>query len=497
VLFIFTDEQRQDTLKVYGNRKIKTPNLDRLAQESVVFTQAYVTQPVCTPARATILSGLYPHTNGCIENNVPLKKEVPTIAEMMEGGDYVKGYFGKWHLGDEEIPQHGFEEHWISIEEMYKRYYTREEYKAAKASYHIFLKRHGFKPDAENSGYPVFSRHFAARLPEEYCKPAFLAGEVCRFIRENREGNFLIYLNFLEPHMPFFGPYDGMYKPEDVDLPPNFNALPDPSSPIRYRYMAEYFRRHGWSDREGKHGTLESEWEWRYLISRYWGLVSLVDSHVGRILKTLTECGLEENTVIVYTSDHGDMMGSHRLAGKMVMYEEAVKVPLLIKIPWLKNQPRLLEHPVSQIDLVPTILDLLGMPLPTHLQGTSWYPCLKGDREWEKKPIFIEWNGRDGDLWLDGPTYGFPEKELRKATGARIRTVITPDGWKLNLSETGEHELYHLKKDPCETQNLYHRREYRETIQRLSAYIKGWQEQTGDEAHVAGDELAEGEEVRG
>ncbi len=117
IIFIFTDEQRQDTLKVYGNWRIKTPNLDKLAQESVVFTQAYVTQPVCTPSRASILTGLYPHTNGCIENNIPLRKEIPTIAEMMEGEDYIKGYFGKWHLGDEEIPQHGFEEQWISIEE--------------------------------------------------------------------------------------------------------------------------------------------------------------------------------------------------------------------------------------------------------------------------------------------------------------------------------------------------------------------------------------------
>jgi len=484
LLFIFTDEQRQDTLRVYGNRKIKTPNLDKLAQESVVFTQAYVTQPVCTPSRASILTGLYPHANGCIENNIPLKREIPTIAEMMEGEDYVKGYFGKWHLGDEEIPQHGFEECWISIEEMYKHYYTKEEYKAAKASYHTFLEKHGFKPDAENSGYPVFSRGFAARLPEQYSKPAFLAREVCRFIREHRDQPFLIYLNFLEPHMPFFGPYDGMYRPEDVDLPKNFNALPGPDSPVKHRYLVRYYREHGWSDREGKHGVLETEWDWRYLISRYWGLVSLVDTHVGKILTTLAECGLEKNTVVIYTSDHGDMMGSHRLAEKMVMYQEAVKVPLLIKIPWLKNLPQMVEHPVSQIDLVPTILDILEMPLPSHLQGKSWYPYLRRDKSWEKEPIFIEWNGRDGDRWLGGPTYGFPEEELQRATGARIRTVITPDGWKLNLSEIGEHELFNLKEDPGETRNLYREKGHQKTIQRLSAYIKQWQRETADEVKL-------------
>ena len=485
VLFIFTDEQRQDTLRIYGNRKIKTPNLDKLAQESVVFTQAYVTQPVCTPSRASILTGLYPHTNGCVENNIPLKREIPTIAEMMETEEYVKGYFGKWHLGNEEIPQHGFEEQWVSIEEMYKGYYTKEEYKAAKASYHKFLEKHGFKPDAENSGYPVFSRRFAAKLPVQYSKPAFLAGEVCRFLQQNKDRPFLIYLNFLEPHMPFFGPYDGMYKPDEVDLPANFNALPGPDSPIKYRYLVNYYREHGWPDRENKHGILKNEWEWRYLISRYWGLVSLVDTYVGKILETLARLDLEKNTVVVYTSDHGDMMGSHRLGAKMVMYEEACKVPLFIRIPWLKRFPRVVEQPVSQIDLVPTILDLLEMSIPSSLQGKSWYPYLRGDKPWEKEPIFLEWNGRDGDRWLAGPSYGFPEQELRKATGARVRTVITPDGWKLNLSEIGEHELFNLREDPLETHNCYCEKQYREVVQKLSDYIKQWQKETNDRVRLA------------
>jgi len=481
LLFIFTDEQKQETLRVYGNRKIKTPNLDRLAEESVVFTRAYVTQPVCTPSRSSIMTGLYPHTNGCIENNVPLKPEVPTIAEMVEDEDYLKAYFGKWHLGDEEIPQHGFEV-WVSIEEMYKGYYTKEEYRAAKASYHIFLEEHGFKPDAQNSGYPVFSRGFAARLPEEYSKPAFLAGEVCRFLRENRDRPFILYLNFLEPHMPFFGPYDGMYRPEDVDLPENFDFPPGPDSPIKSRYLARYYRDHGFADREGEHRTLRTEWEWRYLISRYWGLVSLVDTHVGRILDTLAELGLDERTVVVFTSDHGDMMGSHRLVAKMVMYEEACKVPLLVKVPWLKGSSGLVEHPVSQIDLVPTLLDILGMPIPPHLEGRSWYPFLRGDRPWPEEPVFIEWNGRDGDLWVGGPSYGFLEEELRRAEGARIRTVVTPEGWKLNLSEIGEHELYNLEQDPLETRNLY--REGRKVVERLYSYIRRWQEMTEDDVEL-------------
>ncbi|HDM78359.1 MAG TPA: hypothetical protein ENG51_18145 [Deltaproteobacteria bacterium] len=319
----------------------------------------------------------------------------------------------------------------------------------------------------------------------QYSKPAFLAGEVCRFLQQNKDRPFLIYLNFLEPHMPFFGPYDGMYKPDEVDLPANFNALPGPDSPIKYRYLVNYYREHGWPDRENKHGILKNEWEWRYLISRYWGLVSLVDTYVGKILETLARLDLEKNTVVVYTSDHGDMMGSHRLGAKMVMYEEACKVPLFIRIPWLKRFPRVVEQPVSQIDLVPTILDLLEMSIPSSLQGKSWYPYLRGDKPWEKEPIFLEWNGRDGDRWLAGPSYGFPEQELRKATGARVRTVITPDGWKLNLSEIGEHELFNLREDPLETHNCYCEKQYREVVQKLSDYIKQWQKETNDRVRLA------------
>ena len=120
ILFIFTDEQRQDTLGAYWNRLIKTPNLDALAQKSLVFDHAYVTQPICTPARASILTGVYPHSCEMYENNRVLPSDVLTIAEMIEDEGYIKAYFGKWHLGNEEIPQRGFEQKWVSIEEMYK-----------------------------------------------------------------------------------------------------------------------------------------------------------------------------------------------------------------------------------------------------------------------------------------------------------------------------------------------------------------------------------------
>ena len=122
LLFLWTDQQRADTMGVYGNSKIQVPNLNKLARESAVFQNAYVSQPVCTPSRSTVMTGLWPHQNGCTENNVALRAEIPCLSEMVEDPDYTKAYYGKWHLGDEVFAQHGFDE-WVSIEDGYAAHY--------------------------------------------------------------------------------------------------------------------------------------------------------------------------------------------------------------------------------------------------------------------------------------------------------------------------------------------------------------------------------------
>ncbi len=145
LLFLFTDQQRYDTLRIYGNDRIRTPNLDRFSDRCAVFKRAYVTQPVCTPSRASLLTGLYPHNNGCIGNNIVLVPEIPTISEMIAGSGYIAAYMGKWHLGDETIKQHGFDE-WVSTEE-YRESLTKEEYWPINSNYYHFLCKNGFKPD--------------------------------------------------------------------------------------------------------------------------------------------------------------------------------------------------------------------------------------------------------------------------------------------------------------------------------------------------------------
>ncbi len=477
LLFIFTDEQRFDTLACYGNQRIEMPNLNRLASQSVVFDRAYVSQPVCTPSRATLMTGLWPHTHGLTENNLALPAQTRCLPELGAFGDYATGYFGKWHLGDEIFAQHGFTE-WRSIDDAYAAYYSAGRDRDARSTYHHWLTSHGLSP---RNGQK-FSRKEAARLPEELGKPAYLAEEARQFIRQHAGHPWMLMVNFLEPHMPFFGPRDGQYEPQSLPLPENYNDVPAENQPLKLRLFQEYYLRHG-------HGgmPLQTEADWRRLMANYWGLCSLVDTHVGRILSALEESGQADNTIIVFTSDHGDMMGSHRLLAKCVMFEEAIRVPLLIRLPGQRTGRRIAPA-VSHIDLVPTLLELMDQPIAPELQGHSLVPAMMG-RATPSGEIFVEWNGRNGGLGADvadqfvppewASHFGSPA-QLLAAIGDPVRTVLTPDGWKYNWSAGGQHELYNLHSDPCERHNRAGERDLRSLCRGLSDRIHRWREETGD-----------------
>jgi len=471
LLFLFTDEQRFDTMACYGNRHIRTPHLNALAEQSVVFENAYCTQPVCTPSRSSIMTGLYPHSTGCLANNVPLKPETPTIAEMLPD-DYRCAYYGKWHLGDEIIPQHGFPD-WVSIEDLYREFYSRPEYLDRFSSYHHFLVENGFTPDRESCGGRVFARRTVANLDERFTKAGFLGREAARFIPENRDRPFALYVNFLEPHMPFTGPFNDLYPPESLPVESHFLQPPADSASLLHRRMAAHYMGSTWGGHD-----LTTEAGWRRIRANYWGLVTLVDRAVGRILAALDESGLAENTIVVFTSDHGDMMGDHGILAKCVMYEEAMKVPLLMRVPWLGREQRLVTGRVSQIDLVPTLLDLMGVGLPDGLQGESRSAVLRGETTLAGSDVFVEWNGRDGReaaMPLDAP-----DEEGNRAAGATWRTVVSADGWKLNLSAGDRCELYDLNADPCERTNRFDDPAQRGRVRDLIERIGRWQTRTGD-----------------
>jgi arylsulfatase A-like enzyme len=256
-------------------------------------------------------------------------------------------------------------------------------------------------------------------------------------------------------------------------LPANFTDPLEENEPLRYRVIREYCRT--------KYGDKEDDI--RQLIARYWGLVTQVDRSVGAILRTLENLGLAENTIVVYTSDHGDMMGSHHMVEKSVMYEEAVRIPWLMRIPRLKGGSAVTK-PVSQIDMIPTLLDLFGVDCDRDFPGQSLVPLIKG-KAVAREDVLIQWNPNSGALKVKkGGTKLASEAALKHIENEHSRAVISPDGWKLCLSDVDKSQLFNLREDPGETQNLFDSGVYQDIILKLTKKIHKWQDQVKDAVKV-------------
>ncbi len=479
LLFIFTDQQRPDTLAAYAGvppdvgqaNLVEAPNLNALAESATVFERACCAQPVCTPSRATLLTGLYPHTHGCIENNTALSPAMPTLAEMISP-EYARAYMGKWHLGDEIFAQRGFDT-WLGTEDNYRKHYSRPEYAERFSDYHHYLIAQGFEPDKVSVGQRIFSRERACRMPEPHTKARFTGRAAAEFIRANAGRPWVLYAGFLEPHPPYLGPLDDHYPPEAVPDGPTFLRPPPGDAPLVNQLLSAGHR--SLTDEDGQ--DLRTEAGWRKTRTKYLGNVTLVDRAVGDMLQALEDSGQAQDTIVVFTSDHGDQMGDHGLLGKTVMYEESQRVPLLLRAPWLERAPRRVSQPINQVDLVPTLLELLDQPVPAHIQGRSRAAALAAGQPWADD-VIVEWNGVTGR----GP--GKVKRPLSPKDEVRVnsprRSLISPDGWKATFSAAGEGELYHLAEDPHEQRNLFAEPAHRARIENLAARLRAWQAQTDD-----------------
>jgi arylsulfatase A-like enzyme len=464
VLLLWTDQHRADTMPYASNPIIQTPTFARLAAQSFVFPGARCTQPVCTPSRGSIMTGLWPHAHGSIQNNIPLRADAKCIAEMLPSG-YSTAYMGKWHLGSEITAQHGFKE-WISIEDgIYREFYANPEDKKRRSSYHYFLLKNGFPPDEleEGTKIPLFSRTMAAAMAEQYTKSHFLAGEAERFLRERRDGApFFLSVNTLEPHPPTYGPLNGYYNPKDMPTGPAFGVPVGKDASELHRRAYERLHAGGY-----KNHPFTTRDDLKRIKADYYGLITMVDRAFARVLKALDDSGQADNTIIVYTSDHGEMAGDHFLMQKSVFYQEATNVPLMFHVPWLSREQVRFDGPVSNIDLVPTILDLMGAEVPSHLQGRSNAGVLHDPKAWKQQDVVIEWHGEDDRHDEDG------------------RSLVATDGWKLNLYRGNTPELYDLSTDPGELHNVIHAAANADRVKRMSEQLRGWQVQHNDKIPLA------------
>ncbi|MFW6309402.1 MAG: sulfatase-like hydrolase/transferase [bacterium] len=427
VIFIFSDQQRWDTMGCYGQELDVTPNLDRMAKEGVLFENAFTCQPVCGPARACLQTGKYATEIGCFRNNVALPQDHKTLAHWFSEADYSLSYIGKWHLAstgglaDIDIgPEMNYQTEPIPLEQRggWKDYWL--------ASDLLEFTSHGFEGHmfdgnmnkVEFQGYRVDKQ---TDFILEYLKN-----------REDEEDPFFLFTSFLEPHHQndqnkYVGPKNSREKFADYKVP---------------------------GDLKGTEG------DWKENYPDYLGCCHSIDKNVGRILKELENQGIDEETIIIYTSDHGSHFRTRNGEYKRACHEGCTHIPMLIRGPGFKGGKRI-EELVSLIDLPTTLLKSAGLKVPEYMQGYPLQELVEGNVERWRDEVFIQIS--------------------ESHTGRAIRTKR----WKYSVRAPGkdgriysksniyvEDFLYDLKKDPHEKNNLVDDPEYVQVREELSAKLK-------------------------
>jgi arylsulfatase A-like enzyme len=455
LLVLMTDQQRTDTLGFLGRTPCRTPNLDRVAREGVVFSNALTPTPLCSPARASIHTGRYAHSHRCIDNCVQPAGGTPTglpgldpaertLSELLTAGGVACSHSGKWHLGRENERQRDF-----------VRFTSHRD-----PAYLEGLRRRGIKWDEMGVFEDLEYRQgapFCGRSPlsADDNRDAFVARNAVSMLDDLASGKnpFALWCSFYGPHQPFSvpAPWDRMYRPEDVVLPPNFTD----DCTGKPAHVA-------WDRLNHKPNALD-EAGWRRVLAHYWGYVSFLDSLFGKVLDRLVELGLWENTAVVFISDHGEMLGDHRMFGKgLCFYDGIMRTPLMIRVPGCRGG-RVEEGLANLIDFVPTALDILGQPIPASVQGRSHLPCVRDGAPTGQDAVFGEHHGRPG-----------PERKLMAG-----RMVRTRDH-KFCLYTTGEEELYDLAADPGELVNLAGDSRCGAVKADLRKRLEDWMRRTGD-----------------
>jgi arylsulfatase A-like enzyme len=428
VLFLLTDQERYD-LTAPGS-VVETPNLDRLSEEGMRFTRAYTPISICSSARASLLTGLYPHNHGMLNNaheadaiqpNLP--PELPTFGELLSEAGYTNAYVGKWHVGLDQGPgDFGFEyrggadrHHDADLAGDFESYREELGVDVSEEELEERIYTGGEKPTLVAATDPV---------PVEATRPYYIAERAIERLREGFEEPYLLRADLYGPHHPYVvpEPYASMYDPDAIELPPSYAETFDGKPAVQEQYLhyrgADAFDRGTWSE----------------AIAKYWGFTTLIDDQIGRILDALEEEGLED-TMVIHTSDHGDFTGGHRQFNKgPLMYEDTYRIPLQVRWPGEVEASSVCEEFVSLHDLMPTFLDLADVEVP-DVDGRSIRPLLSGEtpEDWPDAH-FAEYHGDEFGLYS--------------------QRMLRAKGYKYVHNAPDRNELYDLGADPHELNNL-------------------------------------------
>ena len=493
-LLIITDQHRADHLGCYGNPVIRTPNIDRLASNGTRFDRFYVATPICMPNRATLMTGRMPSLHGARQNGIPLPLTATTFVDIMRAGGYHTALIGKCHLqsisgnvptigmpladpnklpppnhlreADQSWPNHGrydqeLRSTWMDHPdfELALPYYGFDHVDLAVGHgdevvghYYRWLKQRYADADSLRGAWNqlpennyIAPQAWRTRVPEELYPTAYVAERTMMYLehyaRTDRNRPFLLQCSFPDPHHPFTPPgrYWDMYDPQAIALPPSFNSVERPIPPHLQALYEE--RSQNTANRDGQRVFAITDREAREAIALTYGMISMIDDAIGSILGWLKMLRLDEDTIIIFTSDHGDFMGDHQLLLKGALhYRGLVRVPFIWSDPKSESQGYVSNGLCGTLDIARTILSRAGLEGHNGMQGISLLPAVNGEAIGHDS-LIIEEHQRRGYM-------GLPNN-------FRARSLITRDN-RLTLYEGAEWgELYDLINDPDESNNLW------------------------------------------
>lgn len=498
-LFIITDQHRADHLGCYGNNVVHTPNIDALAETGKRFDNFHVANPICMSNRASILTGRMPSLHGVRHNGIPLSKDDTTFVEVLKAAGYETALIGKSHIqamtglpstssyeleDDMQAPHADLKEasHRSRTgneydQELSDRWRDNPDHRVATpfygfdqvliandhadrvtGDYEIWLRKQ--REDADtlrgpNNALPddryTAPQAWRTRLPEELYPTRYVAQKTSEYLenyaRGARDNPFFVTMSFPDPHHPFTPPgkYWDMYDPEDIELPESFGKGDLP--PLKAMREA---RERNTDNRKGQDPFAVNEREAREIIALTYGSISLIDDAVGSVLRTLKEHGLDKNTVICFTSDHGDYMGDHGLMLKLLLhYRSLIRVPFIWHDPMSDRTGDTDSRLFSSIDIAPSILKRSGIQPYNGVQGIDFLSKEASKR----RGLLIEEDSQRKMVAFEKPQ--------------RVRTYVTRS-WRLSLRE-GENwsELYDLENDPHEIRNLWDNPDYQNVKSQL------------------------------
>lgn len=430
ILWITGEGVPVSALSCYGSQLIKTPNIDRIANEGLRFENSFTTNALCAPSRATLLTGTYNHMNGMTTNpEDTIGQKTPahfdasqvTLPKLLKQMGYQTGTVGKWHLPANP----------------------------GEAGFDYFVYKNGAGgPYYDPNGY-FQNASLGSTETVKATYPGYITDNVTdlsikgieQFRKKSPEGPFMMMVQYFNAHRPFNPPhkYEHLYDKTRIPEPGTFwddyshRAAPAREARMRIEYMPDF---HPPSDLTGRQ---RKQWNYQVFMDHFLGTLRSQDDNIGRLLDYLDNSGLAENTIVVYTCDHGFFLGDHGWFDKRFMYEQAIRVPWMIRYPGVVKPGSVRSEWVVNIDNAPTVLDLVGHAVPGFMQGKSLAPILKGEtpQDWRKSYYYHYYEFASPHWAL--PHYG-------------IRT----DRYKLISYYTiNEWELFDLEKDPDEMENLF------------------------------------------